>query len=219
MGILTLSSILHGKIFQISDYQGAYSWEEKQLNDFVKDLDILINDKNIISHYMGTIILHQAISKPTEKYNTKNLEMVEVIDGQQRLITISLYLSIIINELIKLGKDGFNAEIPFYLYSGSKCKLRFNDETSEFYLNLLSNKFSNITPSSYNQKMIYYAYCFLEKHIEKQLETMPDNGENYLENLFDAIVRRLSFSSYLIENEHEINLTIELINSRGKNQC
>jgi len=212
----TLSNILEGKIFQIPDYQRGYAWEEKQWKDFVQDIDALIDDK-IISHYTGTIVIYQPSDKPTENYGTKRLEIVDVVDGQQRLTTCSLYLSIIIKELIKISQEDFNAEIPIYLYSGSKSKLRLNNDTADFYLDLISKGVSNIEANSVHQKRIYDAYCFLKKHIEEQLTKRVDKGEDYLRDLFDAIIRKLNFSFYPIEVESEIGMTFELMNSRGKN--
>ena len=155
----TLSNILEGKIFQIPDYQRGYAWEAKQWNDFVQDIDALIDDK-IISHYTGTIVIYQPISKPTENYGTKKLEIVDIVDGQQRLTTCSLYLSIIIKELIKLRQDDFNAEIPIYLYSGSKSKLRLNNDTADFFLDLISKGVSNIEANSVHQKTQQYHYSY-----------------------------------------------------------
>lgn len=212
----TLSNILEGKIFQIPDYQRGYAWEEKQWKDFVQDIDALIDDK-IISHYTGTIVIYQPSKKPTENYGTKRLEIVDVVDGQQRLTTCSLYLSIIIKELIKISQEDFNAEIPIYLYSGSKSKLRLNNDTADFYLDLISKGVSNIEANSVHQKRIYDAYCFLKKHIEEQLTKRVDKGEDYLRDLFEAIIRKLNFSFYPIEVESEIGMTFELMNSRGKN--
>jgi len=211
----TLSNILEGKIFQIPDYQRGYAWEEKQWKDFVQDIDALIDDK-IISHYTGTIVIYQPKTKPTENYGTKKLEIVDIVDGQQRLTTCSLYLSIIIKELIKNGQEDFNAEIPIYLYSVSKSKLRLNNDTADFYLDLISKGVSNIEANSVHQKRISEAYSFLKKHIEEQIEIRIDNGEEYLRDLFDAIIRKLNFSFYPIEVESEIGMTFELMNSRGK---
>ena len=164
----TLSNILEGKIFQIPNYQRGYAWEIKQWKDFVQDIDALIDDE-IISHYTGTIVIYQPNTKPAEYYGTKKLEIVDIVDGQQRLTTCSLYLSIILKELIKCGQEDFNAEIPIYLYSRSKSKLRLNNDTADFYLDLISKGVSNIEANSVHQKRIYQAYCFLEQHIEKQL--------------------------------------------------
>lgn len=211
----TLSNILEGKIFQIPDYQRGYAWEEKQWQEFVQDIDALIDDK-IISHYTGTIVIYQPNTKPTENYGTKKLEIVDVVDGQQRLTTCSLFLSIIIRELIKKGQSDFTAEIPIHLYSGSKSKLRLNNGTEDFYLDLISKGVSNIEANSVHQKRISDAYSYLKKHIGEQLKIRKDKGEEYLRDLFDAIIRKLNFSFYPIEVESEIGMTFELMNSRGK---
>lgn len=211
----TLSNILEGKIFQIPDYQRGYAWEAKQWKDFVQDIDALIDDK-IISHYTGTIVIYQPIDKPTENYGTKRLEIVDIVDGQQRLTTCSIYLSIILNQLIKISEDDFTAEIPIYLHSGSKSKLRLNNDTADFYSDLVSKGVSNIEPNSVHQKRILEAYCFLKSHIVEQLGIREKNGEEYLRDVFDAIIRKLNFSFYPIEVESEIGMTFELMNSRGK---
>jgi uncharacterized protein with ParB-like and HNH nuclease domain len=152
----TLSNILEGKIFQIPDYQRGYAWEIKQWEDFVKDIDALIDDE-IISHYTGTIVIYQQDSKPTENYGTKKLELVDIVDGQQRLTTCSLYLSIVLNELVNLGQSDFSAEIPNFLYSGAKSKLRLNNDTSDFYLDLITKGVSNVEVSSIHKRRLFEA--------------------------------------------------------------
>lgn len=112
----TLSNILEGKIFRITEFQREYIQDTKQWKDLVEDIDKVIDDK-IISHYTGTIVIYQPLDKRMENYGTKQLEIVDIVDGQQRLITCSIYLSIIIKELIKICKEDFTTEIPIYLYS------------------------------------------------------------------------------------------------------
>ncbi len=211
----TLSNILEGKIFQIPDYQRGYAWEIKQWKDFVQDVDALIDDK-IINHYTGTIVIYQPINKPTENYGTKKLELIDIVDGQQRLTTCSIYLSIILKELVKIGQEDFMPDIANHLYSGSKSKLRLNNDSADFYFDLISKGVSNVEPNSVHQKRIYEAYCFLKNHIDEQLQIRREKGAGYLKDLFDAIIRKLNFSFYSIEVESEIGMTFELMNSRGK---
>ena len=211
----TLSSLLEGKIFQIPDYQRGYAWGEKQWKDFIQDIDALIDDK-INSHYTGTIVIYQQNNKPTENYGTKKLETVDVVDGQQRLTTCSLYLSIILSELIKKGEKDFEQEIPIYLRRGSKSKLRLNNETSDFYDDLISKGTSNTSPNTIHQKRLGDAFEYLNSHIRDQIARRDEESIDYLKNLFDAIIRKLNFSFYPIEVESEIGMTFELMNSRGK---
>src|SRR5690606_38704203 len=97
-----------------------------------------------------------------------------------------------------------------------KSKLRLNNDTADFYSDLVFKGVSNIEPNSVHQKRIYEAYWFLKKHIDGQLEIRAEKGQEYLRDLFDAIIRKLNFSFYTIEVESEIGMTFELMNSRGK---
>jgi hypothetical protein len=211
----TLSSILEGKIFRIPDYQRGYAWEKKQWNDFIEDIDTLIDDKNI-SHYTGTIVIYQPNTKPTDTYGTKRLEVVDVVDGQQRLTTCSLYLAIILNKLIQAGHEEYKAELANYLYSGTKTKLQLNNDTEHCYYDLITNGSINIEAYSLHQKRILTAHEYLMKHIEEKKSSLGEAGEQYLIDTFDAIIRKLNFSFYAIEVESEIGMTFELMNSRGK---
>lgn len=209
----TLSNILEGKIFKIPDYQRGYAWENKQLQDFVQDIDALI-DEETKSHYTGTIVIFQPKNEPIEHYGINQLEVVDVVDGQQRITTSSLYLSIILNKLIERGKDEFKEAIPIYLYSGSKSKLRLNNDTEHFFFDLISKGNANVNETTIHQKRLLDAYKFLDTHIENQSKNR--DTISYLTNLFNAITRKLNFSFYPIEEESEIGMTFELMNSRGK---
>lgn len=211
----TLSNLLEGKIFNIPDYQRGYAWGESQWKDFVQDIDALIDD-DIDSHYTGTIVLYQKPNIATENYGTKKLEIVDVVDGQQRLTTCSIYLSIILSELIKSGESDYEAEIPIYLYAGTKCKLNLNYGTSDFYYDLISKGSSNVKAITVHEKKILTGYNYLKSHVSAQLVKRGGGGTVYLKSLFDALIRKLNFSFYTIEVESEIGMTFELMNSRGK---
>jgi hypothetical protein len=210
-----LTDVVTGKIFQIPDYQRGYAWEEKQWKDFAQDIDALIDD-NILSHYTGTIVIYQSKDKPTENYSTKKLELVDVVDGQQRLATCSLYLSIILNELICRGEKDYEQEIPIYLRSGAKSKLRLNNDTSDFYYDLISTGHPKVAPITVHQKRLEEGYNYLKDYLNEQLKSREENAIEYLKDIFDAIIRKLNFSFYPIEVESEIGMTFELMNSRGK---
>jgi len=210
----TLSKLINDKIFNIPDYQRGYAWENKQLNDFTQDIDALTDEK-IISHYTGTIVIFQKKNKPTEMYGIDTLEIVDVVDGQQRLTTCSLYLSIILKELIKIGENDFESKIPLFLKNGTKSKLRLNNDTADFYYDLINTGTTNTKISTVHQRKIFDSYSYLENHISKKKNTVLDYKE-YLKKIFDAIVRKLNFSFYTIEFESEIGMTFELMNSRGK---
>jgi hypothetical protein len=212
----TLSNILEGKIFNIPDYQRGYAWEEEQWEAFIEDIDTLI-DEEIESHYTGTIVIYQPNkNKPTDSYGIKKLEIVDVVDGQQRLTTCSLYLSIIINQLIQRGHNDYKAEITNFLYTNTKTKLRLNNDTANCYYDLISNGCINVNAYSTHQTRLIEAYNYLSDHIKDKINLPKKDGDEYLKNIFIAIIMKLNFSFYTIEEESEIGMTFELMNSRGK---
>jgi uncharacterized protein with ParB-like and HNH nuclease domain len=211
----TLSSILEGKIFRIPDYQRGYAWEEEQWDDFIEDIDALIDDK-ITSHYTSTIVIYQPKEekeKETERYGTRNLDIVDVIDGQQRLTTCSLYLSIIINQLIKSGKKTYEVDKINYLCFGLITKLKLNNDTNEYYSDLITRGSVNIKQITPHQDRLIRAYNYLQEHIIKKEK---EYGIEYLIKIFDAILGKLHFAFYTIDKESEIGMTFEFMNSRGK---
>ena len=175
MELKTFSSLLEGRIFQIPDYQRVYVWEQKQWKYFAEDFDAIIDDK-IICSYKGTIVIYQPTCMPKENYGTKKLEVVDIVDGQQRLITCSLYLSIILNELIKNGEDEFKSEIPIYLLSGTKSKIRLHNDTADLYFDLISKGSTNVNATTVHQKRLLECYNFLKLHLRKQTEERRELG-------------------------------------------
>jgi len=90
-----LSTLLSGDtIFQIPYFQRAYKWKPERLTQLNRDLLNLV-DESSDSHFFGAIIIHGRRSNPSEP------NVYEVIDGQQRITTIFLYLCAIVRVLIE----------------------------------------------------------------------------------------------------------------------
>ena len=49
--VKSISEIFANQVFRVPDYQRGYSWEEKQWNDLVEDLELLPEGRN---HFTGT---------------------------------------------------------------------------------------------------------------------------------------------------------------------
>ena len=93
--LLGLSATNNGTIkgsysLGIPDYQRVYCWQEKNVIRLLDD----INNYGDKVYHMGSIILHKKV-----KVDTKEL-VYDIVDGQQRLVTLSLLL-------LQLGKVDF----------------------------------------------------------------------------------------------------------------
>ena len=209
----SLKDLLPGNLFRIPKYQRGYAWEKKQWNDFVEDLDALVTDENVKFHYTGTVVTYD--SGVSESYNLEDFRMLDVVDGQQRLTTTCLYLSVIIRVLVEAGEDAYKQHIPKYLYEGTRCRLTLSNDTDELFHQLLSDGKPLRKPTTSHQKRLCNACGYFQSHVDK---LRRDHGKSldHLVNLFKAITGRLVFTSYTIEEECEIGMTFELMNSRGK---
>jgi hypothetical protein len=211
----TLTGLFADALYQIPDYQRGYAWEDKQWKDFLQDIDALV-DEQVRSHYTGTVVVYERRTPEVRPYGIERLKVVDVVDGQQRLTTTCLYLSVIIRTLIQNGETAYDRKIPDFLYSGATCKLLLNNETGDIFYDLLKTGQANTPPQSSHQKRLVQAYSRFQQHIDEQLATRGVDGTTYLTDLYHAITQKLTFTFYTIEEESEIGMTFELMNSRGK---
>jgi uncharacterized protein with ParB-like and HNH nuclease domain len=87
-----IAALISGDVvFTVPYFQRAYKWKAKNLRQF--NLDIL----NIIDaseyHFLGAIIIHGRRSNPADP------NPFDIIDGQQRITTIILYLCAVVRTL------------------------------------------------------------------------------------------------------------------------
>lgn len=103
----TLGKLFGGFFFEVPKYQRYYSWEREQLEDLWTDLQTLPPEKD---HYFGTVILQEtseAANKTPERVMAEEQEKHHIIDGQQRVTSISILFQIMLEEL-DVAVDGLN---------------------------------------------------------------------------------------------------------------
>ena len=91
---MNLEKLLQGKVFEIPEYQRGYAWDAKQVKDLIDDLNALVEDVNIRTHYMGTVVVYDH-PDDTILYKGDQYVVADVVDGQQRITTMTIFLSVI----------------------------------------------------------------------------------------------------------------------------
>jgi uncharacterized protein with ParB-like and HNH nuclease domain len=91
--------------FYIPAYQRRYAWSDKQLAELFEDIKLLDDNDQ---HFLGTILLL------TEAYRA-NINRLEVVDGQQRIISLSLLLEAIKDKLSELNEEEKTRKVENYL--------------------------------------------------------------------------------------------------------
>src|SRR5262245_35410972 len=103
--VRSIQEVFREFVLSVPNYQRGYAWEQKQVEDFWEDLDLLTEGK---AHYTGTLILHPAqpesgATEVEDAYGTP-FRRADVVDGQQRLTTIVMLLAAIGRSLRGAGQ-------------------------------------------------------------------------------------------------------------------
>lgn len=93
-----IASLMSGDtVFSIPYFQRAYKWKPERLKQLEADI-LNIVDENSDFHFLGAIIVHGRRSNPSDP------DVYDVIDGQQRITTLFVYLCAIVKTLCDLDE-------------------------------------------------------------------------------------------------------------------
>lgn len=203
----TLDKFLNYGIFTIPEYQRGYSWTKDQLEDFTNDLEDV---EFVKEHYAGTVTLiktggHESIGiLQSEKY--------DVVDGQQRITTIHLFLISLFFRLKEL-KCADEVIIKNVLKYG-KTFLRLNNkENQEFYFYLLNefdiNLLRQIQPKTKTQKNLKEARIYFYNYFQRF------SSQKSLIKIYNNLMTKFKINVFELEEESEVGLIFETMNDRG----
>lgn len=165
-----LLSLLDGKKqFTIPIYQRTYSWLLKQCQQLFSDIERIGNDESELSHFIGSIVYFKPSTSPV----TSVPELL-IIDGQQRLTTVSLLLLALTHFLKKhpdftLEDETWEEIQETYLLNkhrkdDSRFKLLLARKDKTTYTNLVDE----IEMSSNHSKRVLENFNFFKEKIHKE---------------------------------------------------
>ena len=157
--------------FVIPVYQRNYDWIDAQCKQLFEDI-IEIGSKEEETHFIGSIVfIHDGV------YTSSEVTPLVVIDGQQRLTTITLLYLALYHFAKDSGMEGKAAEInetylinKFVSLDDSKLKLKQTDNNTKAFKYLLSDN----KPEDYGEySRVIENYTFFRKRItEDNFETI-----------------------------------------------
>ena len=233
VGKTDLERLLTKRAFIIPKYQRFYSWEKKEWEDLWNDIDYL--DENSY-HFFGTFILK--LSKKVRDGGDL-IEIYELIDGQQRLATIIMLVSVIIQELksIKTSlpedqkqelEDIIKEATKLFLRGKNINKLRMLGLDEEFFREyVIYGKFYEYitqkacdsmekifrTPS---QRRIFSCLQFFLKKVREYRVRYENKYKESLLDLLAKIKNNLIAHIYFVEDLIQASHTFIVLNDRGK---
>ncbi|PZO18708.1 MAG: hypothetical protein DCF25_09400 [Leptolyngbya foveolarum] len=211
--------ISNGRIYRVPTYQRDYSWEQDNWEDLW--LDIISSHETKDSHYMGAIVLKGA----------QDGSALTIIDGQQRMATLSvLAIAIIekINELVRRDIDPTNNQdrqsILRRTYLGDRSagslryssKLFLNENNDDFYQGNLINlkEPRSLRTLIRSNQLLWKAFRYYSEQLE-ELTDIAEDGALLAEFLTETIARKLLFIQINVEDDINAYVVFETLNSRG----
>jgi Protein of unknown function DUF262/Protein of unknown function (DUF1524) len=208
----------NGKIHEVPKYQRDYSWDIEDWDDLWNDIEGIPEEQ---IHYMGYVVLQR----------TQDSRRYLIIDGQQRITTLSILALATIDLLtewaakgidpdanerrVKILESNFLAvETAASLTPASKLNLnRNNDDFYKSYL-LRRRKPASQSRLKPSERKMWRAFEYFQGQLQHKFNTQPD-GEALAAFLEKTVGDRLVFSSITVGDDLNAYKVFETLNARG----
>jgi hypothetical protein len=214
-----LELIGNGRTYRVPAYQRDYSWTEEQWEDLWTDLTELA-DRPEETHYMGALVVESQSDRE-----------FAVIDGQQRIATLSLLVLAVIGYLQVLAEAGNEPDAnreraaalrarfigekdPASLVEASKLSLNATDNAfyQDYLVQLRSPLNARGLPKS--NRLLWECFSYFRRQVEAWLGAAAD-GTRLTRLVSEAAGRQLMFIRIVVDNELNAYTVFETLNARG----
>jgi hypothetical protein len=198
-GQITLYNLFDGtKTFEIPAYQRSYAWGKRQLEDFTSDFENQVLEKE---YFFGTILFREASKEDP-------FEIIEIVDGQQRITTLMIYTRLILARL-KAGGEDVDLLYNAYIHYGGRFKLRVQPEDNVFFeAYILKDADGSKMINTPSQGRLWTARQYLNEKVN-----------SYSLNQLKEIRQKIDHTRvliYSVRDKSEATLIFEVTNDRGK---
>ncbi len=209
----------NGKSYSVPPYQRDYSWKQEHWEDLWDDLMTIEASRE--DHYMGAIVLESGERK-----------QFRVIDGQQRMATLSILILACVDYLYGLAAEGVDAAAnkeraallessylgakdPTSLRITAKLKLNANDDDF-FQLNLAQRKppQGGVRGLRDSEKLLWDCFQFFRGKIQEKF-SRRQQGEEVAGFVSEVVTERLVFISVRVQDQLSAYTVFETLNARG----
>lgn len=240
----SLSSVFSQSYFVIPDYQRDYAWEKANVEDLLDDVEFVYeqNEKNNnekLNHYFGTLVLEEQGS--TQPNDFEEYDVFGIVDGQQRLATIAIVISAIVDEMAKIESssdvdENISSKIndriedirTSYIQYEGRERIRLGGLAEDAYKTVI---LGGIAPKEYLQKddtvEAEHKVANAKRTVQKRLTDWQerqfiseslDHAEYYkfLKFLVRTLTQRFEVNVKVVEDVDEAARMFKVINDRGR---
>ena len=193
------------KSFRIPLFQRTYDWKKDQWETLWEDIIEIYEGDSNRRHFMGSIVSKQLNSGP------ESVSLFLIIDGQQRLITLSILLAAI-SDIAKKESPGLSEEIN-ELYLKNKFasdldvyKVLPTRADRNAFFQIMDHEDLGENHSNINKVYMYF---------KKKIQTTKNGEKLNIDKLKQVILSRLELVSINLDESDDEYLIFESLNGKG----
>ena len=192
--VIDVQQFLVGKTLRIPPYQRDYAWTTDQVEDLFDDVQEAIDSRT--GNYLGTVVLAQGTDLA-----------YEIVDGQQRLATLTIMVQALLQQLATSDLDRIACE-AILLRHGISLKLDFGNNAS-FVSDLFADK--DPSPASAGQRKLSRAFIFSR---DRARALSDQGGDALIKRWLDAI-KKLEIIQFAERDMGRAIRMFQTVNDRG----
>lgn len=227
----TIRDILGSKRqFVIPRFQREYSWDKKNYQEFLEDMvgNLVIKEGKISSsqYFLGTMLFIGNFTEGTE-------QEIQVVDGQQRLTTITILFSALSDRFVGLGQATLSRQLFSYIMTedddGNEVRILKSKTSYPFFSYFIQDKDKSLNPEATTEEehCIKETYEYFHAQLtETKLKAMlkRKHGSEIVDALSEVdILKALrdqvlnsTFVSISTTDRKQANKIFEILNAKGK---
>ena len=210
-------------LYIIPRNQRQYVWTKDNWNELFSDINYSITQNS--SHFIGSIVL----KKEEEK---SGLATYTIIDGQQRIMTITIFLAVLLYEMKKTGlEDDFKGSLKYIIATDDSNK-KHEVFYSEYHMTLSKiinsylelNLSKNDTVSAFlntkiinpkKDKSIVDCFLYFYNEIESRCNNNKEKIKMFVLKLRDSLLN-ITYVNIAADTEEDSYTVFEILNARGQ---
>ena len=219
----TVYNLLNDKLFLIPINQRQYVWDQDNWIDLIEDINLIFN-KKVENHFIGSIVLK------SEKIKDGIKEHFTIIDGQQRILTITIMICSIAYLYAELNdSDRFDGlkKLLFVTNDKDKAFPMISKDANSSVEKLVNGLYDSIALQLNAKMPIETIEAFVKKiKISKGIEEAflffykkikeVTNGDILKLEKYKKIIEDIKYINIEATIDEDAFLIFEILNARGK---
>ena len=216
--------------FFIPRFQREYSWDKKNYQEFFEDmmgnLQIYNGKISADQYFLGTMLFIGNFTEGTE-------QVIHVVDGQQRLTTITILFSALSDRFMALGEETLSRQMFKYIMTedddGNEVRILRSKTNYPFFAYFIQDKEKGYQPEAITdeERCIKEAYDYFIAQLKDdklKIVLKRKHGSDLIDALSEVdILKALrdqvlnsTFVSISTTDRDQANNIFEILNAKGK---